>query len=75
MSKITPLGRAQINTSDQIVIELVTPDDLPAAVRIHWPDKPSVTGARNFPDTAAAVVNLFAEAATALARIKARRSL
>jgi hypothetical protein len=62
MSKITLLGRAHINTSDEISIELVTPADLPAAVRIVWPAKPTVTGARNFPDTAAAAVKLFAEA-------------
>jgi hypothetical protein len=33
--------------------------------------QPTVTGARNFPDTAAAVVKMFAEAATKLASLKA----
>jgi hypothetical protein len=75
MSKITLLGRAQISTADEITIELVSPADLPAAVRIVWPAKPTVTGARTFSATAAAVVKLFAEAATTLAAIKVGRKL
>jgi hypothetical protein len=75
MSKITLLGHAQINTSDEIAIELVTPDDLPAAVRIVWPPAPTVTGARNFPDTAAVIVRLFSEAATTLAALKVSKKL
>jgi hypothetical protein len=75
MSKITLLGRAQINTSDEISVELIAPDDLPTAVRINWPAKPTVTGARNFGDTAAVIVRLFSEAATTLAAIRARRKL
>ena len=75
MSKITLLGRAQINTSDEIVIEVVAPDDMPAAVRIHWPLAPTVTGARDFPDTAAAIVKLFADAATTLAALRVWKKL
>ena len=75
MSKITLLGRAQITPTDEISVELVTPDDLPAAVRIVWPAKPTVTGARSFPETAAAIVRLFSEAATTLAAIRVRKKL
>ena len=48
---------------------------MPAAVRIVWPPAPTVTGARNFPDTAAVIVKLFAEAATTLAAIKVWKKL
>ena len=74
MSKITPLASGQIN-HDTISVELVAPDDLPAAVRIVWPAKPTVTGARNFPETAAAIVKLFSEAATTLAAIRVGKKL
>ena len=75
MSKIILLGHAHINPSDEIAIELVAPADMPAAVRIVWPPAPTVTGARNFGDTAAVIVRLFSEAATTLAAIRARRKL
>jgi hypothetical protein len=74
MSKITELASGHIN-HDTIKIELVAPDDLPAAVRINWPAKPTVTGARNFPETAAAIVKLFSEAATTLAAIRVGKKL
>jgi len=75
MSKITLLRRAQINTSDEISIELVTPGDLPAAVRIVFPPAPTVLGVRNFPDTAAAIVKLFSEAHVKLAQLRRDRKL
>jgi hypothetical protein len=74
MSKITILAKSQIN-HDTISIELVAPADLPAAVRINWPAKPTVTGARSFPETAAAIVRLFSEAATTLAAIRVGKKL
>jgi len=73
------LSRTGGNTSTRrggdITIELVTPDNLPAAIRINWPAKPTVTGARKFPDTAAVIVKLFSEAATTLAAIKVGKRL
>jgi hypothetical protein len=74
MSKITLLGRAQINTSD-IVVELVEADETPAVVIIRWPLKASVVHPRRFPDVAAAVARAFAEAHTTLAAIKGGRRL
>jgi hypothetical protein len=44
-------------------------------VIIRWPEKPCVIHPRRFPDTAAVVARLFAEAATRLAAIKASRPL
>ncbi len=60
-SPITPLASSQIN-HDTISIELVEPDSLPAKVRIVWPTAPSIIDPKRFPDTAAAVAQLFARA-------------
>jgi hypothetical protein len=75
MSKITTLGAAQITPSDTLAIELVEADETPAAVIIRWPVKATVCHPRRFPDTATRITRLFAEASTALARIKASRRL
>jgi hypothetical protein len=39
-------------------------------VRVVWPLQPTVVDAREFPETAAVVVKLFAGAATELSRIR-----
>jgi hypothetical protein len=67
---ITPLASAQIN-HDQIKIELIEPDSMPAKVRISWPAGPSIIDPKAFPDTAAAVATLFARAHVVLAALKA----
>jgi hypothetical protein len=54
---------------------LVEPDGMPPAVRITWPAAPTIVNPKQFPDTAATVARLFAEAATTLASIKANRRL
>jgi hypothetical protein len=75
VSKLTPLASSEINASDRLTVELVEAEETPAVVMVRWPAKPSVTHPRRFPDTAAAIARLFAEAATALAAIKANRPL
>jgi hypothetical protein len=57
------------------VIEVVEADETPAAVIVRWPLKATVCHPRRCPDIAAVIARLFAEAATALARIKANRRL
>jgi hypothetical protein len=52
---------------------LVEADETPAVVIIGWPAKATVLHPRRFPDTAAVIARLFAEAATTLASIKANR--
>jgi hypothetical protein len=69
-SSTTPLASAQVN-HDQLRIELVEPDSMPAMVKIIWPDKPSVIDLKRFPDVAAAVAQLFARAHIVLAGLKA----
>ena len=75
MSQITELASAAITATDTIVVELVEADETPAVVIVRWPVKPTVLHPRRFPDTAAMVARLFAEAHTVLANIKAGRRL
>jgi hypothetical protein len=66
MSKVTLLASAQITAVDTLTIELVEADETPAVILIRWPLKATVCHPRRFPDTAAMLARLFAEAATAL---------
>jgi hypothetical protein len=54
---------AQIN-HDHLKVELVEPDKMPAMVRIVWPTPPTIVDPKRFPDAAATVARLFAEAHT-----------
>jgi hypothetical protein len=71
MSQITQLASGAITAADTITVELIEADETPAVVIVRWPVKPTVLHPRRFPDTAAMVARLFAEAPTALAAIKA----
>jgi hypothetical protein len=70
MSQITHLASGALNRSgDQLLIELVQPDSMPAAVRIVWPAKPWVTQPtpKALAALASAMVRTLAEAQTELA--------
>jgi hypothetical protein len=71
---ITPLASSQIN-HDQLKVELVEPDTMPAIVGIVWPPQATVVDPRRFPDVAAAIAQLFARAHIVLAAIRAERRL
>lgn len=75
MSQITELASGQITPSEAMTVELVAPDSMPAIVKITWPLQPTVCDPRRFPETAATIARLFAQAATTLAQIRARRRL
>jgi hypothetical protein len=75
MSKITELSSVQLTATDSITIELIEAGETPAVVIVRWPNKPTVLHPQRFPDTAAVVTRLFAEAATRLAGIKKDRKL
>jgi hypothetical protein len=75
MSTITTLAEGQITPTDTITIELVEADETPTVIIVRWPLKATVCHPRRFPDTAAALVKMFAEAATRLAGIRSRRRL
>lgn len=66
---ITHLASAQIN-HDQLTVELVEPNGLPPMVKIVWPPQPTIVDPKRFPDTAAAVAQLFARAHIVLAGLR-----
>jgi hypothetical protein len=66
----TPLASSQVN-HDRITVELVEPGGRPAKVKIVWPGYPSLIDPQAFPDTAAAIAQLFARAHIVLASLKA----
>jgi hypothetical protein len=66
----TPLASGQVN-HDQLAVELLEPDGLPAMVRIVWPSAPTIVDPKRFPDTAATIAQLFARAHIVLAALKA----
>jgi len=74
MSKVTSLASSQVN-HDQLKIELVEPQGIPATVRIVWPPQPTIVDPKRFPDVAAAVAQLFARAHIVLAALKAGKQL
>ena len=74
-SSTTNLAHGRINGADELTVQLISPDGMPAVVRITWPPQPSVVQPARFPEVAATLTRLFAEAATTLARIKASRRL
>ena len=71
---ITPLASAEVN-HDQLTVELVEPEAMPAMVRIVWPPNPYVVDPKRFLDVAAAVAQLFARAHIVLAALKAGKQL
>jgi hypothetical protein len=73
MSKITPLAESQADHT-KIRIELGERGGT-AIVKITWPTEPSVVGAVKFPELAASLTTLFANASMELARVKAGKRL
>lgn len=76
----TDLARGTLNGGDELVVQLIRPRMpagertlKPSVVRIVWPLQPSILDARAYGDTAAALTRLFAESATTLAQLEARK--
>jgi hypothetical protein len=67
---ITPLASSQVN-HDEIKVELLEPEAMPAMVRIVWPPQSSVIDPKRFGDTAATIAQLFARAHIVLAGLRA----
>jgi hypothetical protein len=72
------LAAGQITRADRLAVGLVKPPDMPAAVLIRWPLKPSVVepNPQALASLAASLVRVLAEAQVRLAKInmKGRRS-
>jgi hypothetical protein len=75
MSKVTELATGQITATETTTVELIEAGETPAVVIVRWPSKPTVFHPHRFPDVAALVARLFADAATRLASIKRERRL
>ena len=71
---VTQLASGTINGADELLVQLIQPDDMPAMVRVVWPAKPTVCDTKRFPDTAATIAQLFARAHIVLAALKAHGS-
>jgi hypothetical protein len=67
------LAAGNINGSDRIVVELLSPPDMPQVIMIRWPQHSTLVAPTRFPGTASEIARLFARASTELTRIKARR--
>jgi hypothetical protein len=59
MNKSTTLASGQINGADHLTIELVEPSDLPPAILLRWPAKPSVTTPDSNANVAAAAMQVL----------------
>jgi hypothetical protein len=71
--KPTTLASGQLNSSDQLEVELHRPADLPAFVLIKWPTAASVVAPtpKAIANLTTAVVRTLAEAQSKLAAIRA----
>jgi hypothetical protein len=71
---ITPLASAEVN-HDQLSVELVEPDSMPAIVRIVWPPQPTVCPPAQLDAVVATAMRILANAVVELAAIRRRRKL
>jgi hypothetical protein len=75
MHQNTQLASGLINGHDRLTIELVQPPDMPAAILLRWPTKPSITTPDAYANVAAAAMQDLAAAVVELAAIRAWRKL
>jgi hypothetical protein len=73
MHQNTQLASGLINGHDRLTIELVQPPDMPAAILLRWPAKPSITTPDAYASVAAAAMQVLAAAVVELAAIRAWR--
>ena len=74
-NQTTQLSSGLINGRDRLTVELVQPPDLPAAILLRWPQKPSITTPDAYSNVAAAAMQILAAAVTELAAIRVRKRL
>ena len=74
-NQTTPLASGLINGHDRLTIELVQPPDMPAAILLRWPAKPSITTPDGYGNAAATAMQVLAAAVVELAAIRAWRKL
>jgi hypothetical protein len=71
----TQLATGKITNADTLTIELIEPPDLPPAIRLKWPDKPSITTPDAYANVAASIMQTLAAAVTELAAIRVWKRL
>jgi len=49
MPDITDLAHGAVNGADELSVQLIQPDGLPAVVRINWPRRPTTAAAAHYP--------------------------
>jgi len=74
-AQTSELTSGPIIGADELSVQLIQPDGMPAVVRINWPRRPTTAAAAHYPAVAAAIVKIVAESATALARHKGGRTM
>ena len=75
MQKRTRLSAGNLN-GQTLKIELVEPgNDLPNAVVIKWPTKPTITSPATFDQAVAAAMKVLSNAVVELAAIRVRKKL
>jgi hypothetical protein len=75
MNQTTQLASGLINGRDRLTVELMQPPDLPAAILLRWPHKPSITTPDAYANTAVAAMQILAAAVVELAAIRTWRKL
>jgi hypothetical protein len=76
MNQSTILAAGQITPNDQLTIELVEPtNDLPPAILLRWPAKPTVTTPAGLDATVAATMRILSSAVIELAALKVWKKL
>jgi hypothetical protein len=75
MSNVTPLSAGSLN-GQTLTIELVVPgNDLPNAVVVKWPAKPTVTSLAAFDKVVADAMKVLSNAVVELAALRVWRKL
>jgi hypothetical protein len=75
MQKRTRLSAGNLN-GQTLKIELVEPsNDLPNAVVVQWPQKPTITSPATFDQAVAAAMKVLSNAVVELAAIRVRKKL
>jgi hypothetical protein len=72
---VTQLAHGKITNNDELVIELLEPPGRPAAIRITWPTKASITTPTQFDAVVAITMRLPSAAVIELAALRVWKRL
>jgi hypothetical protein len=71
----TELSAGNLNGGDRLVVELIEPDQLPAVIRIKWPEQPTIIPPAQFDAGVAAAMRILSNAVVELAALRVLRKL